>query len=142
MADKKEKKKFMKDFKAFISKGNMLDMAVGVIVGGAFGKIITSLVNDVIMPPISLLLGNTNIGDLKLILKEAVIEGDEVINDAITLNYGNFIQLIIDFLLVSFCVFLVIRTAAKMREKVNAREIAAQKEKQAQEEAKKAAEAA
>lgn len=142
MADKKEKKKFMKEFKAFISKGNMLDMAVGVIVGGAFGKIISSLVNDIIMPPIGVLLSNNNISDMKWVLKEAVVEGDVVVKEAITLNYGNFIQLIFDFLLVSFCVFLVIRAAAKMREKVHAKEIAAQKEKQALEDAKKAAEAA
>ena len=107
---------FFKDFKDFISKGNIVDMATGVIIGGAFSKIVSSLVNDVIMPPISVLLGNVNFADLKYVLKEEVLnEAGEVAQAAISINYGNFIQLVIDFLLMAFCVFLVLRVIVKSR---------------------------
>lgn len=111
---------FFKDFKAFISKGNIVDMATGVIVGGAFSKIVSSLVNDVIMPPISMLLGEVNFSDLKHVLREEVVnEAGEVTQAAISINYGNFIQLIIDFLLMAFCVFLVIRVIVKSRARLD-----------------------
>ncbi len=110
---------FFKDFKDFISKGNIVDMATGVIIGGAFSKIVSSLVNDVIMPPISVLLGNVNFTELKYVLKEEVLnEAGEVAQAAISINYGNFIQLIIDFLLMAFCVFLVLRVIIKYRTKM------------------------
>ena len=113
---------FFKDFKDFISKGNIVDMATGVIIGGAFSKIVSSLVNDVIMPPISVLLGNVNFTDLKYVLKEEVLdEAGEVAQAAISINYGNFIQLIIDFLLMAFCVFLVLRVIVKSRAKLEAK---------------------
>lgn len=112
---------FFKDFKAFISKGNIVDMATGVIVGGAFSKIVSSLVNDIIMPPISMLLGEVNFADLKYILKEEVLnEAGEVATAAISINYGNFIQLIIDFLLMAFCVFMVLRVIVTSRAKLEA----------------------
>ena len=113
---------FFKDFKDFISKGNIVDMATGVIIGGAFSKIVSSLVNDVIMPPISVLLGNVNFADLKYVLKEEVLnEAGEVAQAAISINYGNFIQLIIDFLLMAFCVFLVLRVIVKSRARLEAK---------------------
>lgn len=113
---------FFKDFKDFISKGNIVDMATGVIIGGAFSKIVSSLVNDVIMPPISVLLGNVNFTDLKCVLKEEVLnEAGEVAQAAISINYGNFIQLIIDFLLMAFCVFLVLRVIVKSRARLEAK---------------------
>lgn len=123
------------EFKKFIAKGNVLDMAVGVIIGGAFGNIVTSLVNDIIMPPIGLLLGKVNFEELKIVLKEAVMEGEEVISKAVTINYGKFVQLILNFLIIAFCVFLVVKGFNKMREK-------AESKKKAEEAALAAAKAA
>jgi large conductance mechanosensitive channel len=103
-----KKFKIFQDFKAFAIKGNMIDMAVGVIIGGAFGKIVSSIVNDLIMPPLGLLIGGVNFKDLKLVLKpEFVKDGEEMA--AVTLNYGNFLQNVFDFLIIAFSVFLFIR---------------------------------
>lgn len=114
---------FIKEFQEFAVKGNVMDMAVGVIIGGAFGKIVASLVNDVIMPPIGMLTGK-GFGDLKFVLKEAVAEqtneAGEVITaatDAVTLNYGNFIQTSIDFLIIAIVIFLLIKGMNSMRKK-------------------------
>ena len=104
--------KMISEFKAFALKGNVIDMAVGIIIGLAFGKIVTSLVNDLIMPPIGLLLGGVNFTDLKIVLKEAA--GDI---PAVTLNYGNFIQVVIDFMLVAIAVFLLIKALSFARKK-------------------------
>ena len=100
----------LKEFKAFISKGNVLDLAIGVIIGAAFGKIVSSLVNDVIMPIIGLILGNINFKELKIVLKEAN-------NDipASTLNYGLFIQNIIDFLIIAFIIFIFVKLYRKTK---------------------------
>jgi large conductance mechanosensitive channel len=92
------------EFKAFAMRGNVVDMAVGVVIGGAFGKIVTSFVNDVLMPPIGVLVGGVNFSGIKLILKEAV--GDVA---AVTLNVGNFIQTIVDFTIIAFAIFLVVK---------------------------------
>jgi len=97
-------------------KGNMIDMAVGIIIGGAFGKIVTSLVSDIIMPPIGLLVGGVNFTDWNVVLKEAVMENGEVITPALTLNYGNFIQVLFDFLIIALSIFFVIRGINKMKE--------------------------
>lgn len=106
-------KKFANDFKTFILRGNVLDMAVGVIVGGAFGKISSSLVNDVIMPAIGMLLGKVNFTDLKIVLQKATVEnGVEVAEVAI--KYGNFIQQIVDFLIISAAVFVMIKVFNKL----------------------------
>ncbi len=110
-------KKVIDDFKAFAIKGNMIDMAVGIIIGGAFGKIITSLVNDVIMPPLGVLIGGVNFTDLKFTLKEAVIEAGKEVAPAVTLNYGNFLQVVFDFLIVAFAIFCFVRLLAKLRRK-------------------------
>ena len=99
-----------KEFKEFISKGNVMDMAVGLVTGSAFTAIVTSLVNDVIMPLIGLLVGGFNFSDLKVTLKEAS-EGVE----AVTLNYGAFIQAVVNFLIVAFVIFLVVKGMNKMR---------------------------
>lgn len=93
------KTKFLKDFKDFAVKGNALDMAVGVIIGGAFGKIVTSIVNDLIMPPIGWLTGGVNFADLKFSLGKKEIDG---VMTEVTLNYGSFIQTCLDFLIISF----------------------------------------
>lgn len=115
------KSTFLQDFKAFAMKGNVIDMAVGVIIGGAFGKIVTSVVNDLIMPTVGMLVGGVNFSDLKLTMKEAVPEklneAGEVIEaavPAVTLNYGNFLQQTFDFLIIAFCIFLMIKGIAKL----------------------------
>lgn len=105
----KEKKGFFGEFKEFIARGNVMDMAVGVIIGGAFGKISTSLVNDVIMPGISMLTGGIDFSGWKLVLKEAVIENGEEIAAAVSINYGNFLATILDFLIIAFAVFCLIK---------------------------------
>jgi len=103
------------EFKAFAMKGNVADMAVGIIIGAAFGKIVASIVGDIIMPPLGLLIGGVNFTDLKVILKAATDT-----NPAVTWNYGNFLQVTFDFLIVAFAVFLVIKAmnAAKKKEEV------------------------
>ena len=106
-----------KELKEFLLRGNVVDMAVGIVIGGAFGKIVTSFVNDILMPPISMLLGNTKFTELKLVFKEAVMSGDEVVNPAITWNYGNFIQVIIDFLIIGISIFFVIKAINNMKRK-------------------------
>ncbi len=102
----------LKEFKEFAMRGNVIDMAVGIIIGGAFGKIIASFVSDVLMPPIGLLLGGVNFTDLKLTMKEAQ-EGVE----AVTLNYGNFLQVTIDFLIIAFAIFMFIKAMNKLTKK-------------------------
>jgi large conductance mechanosensitive channel len=85
------------ELKQFLLRGNVVDMAVGIVIGAAFGKIVTSFVNDILMPPIALLLGNTQFDQLKLVLREAVVSGDKITHEAITWNYGAFIQTVVDF---------------------------------------------
>lgn len=109
-------KKFFHEFKEFAMRGNVVDMAVGVIVGGAFGKIVTSLVNDVIMPPIGFLLGGVNFKDLSIKLGEKLSEDGKTM-EAVTLNYGNFIQQTVDFLIIAFCVFLLVKAVMKVVKK-------------------------
>ena len=89
-----------KELKEFMLRGNVIDMAVGIVIGGAFGKIVTSFVNDILMPPISMLLGNTKFTEMKVVLKDAVMSGEEVIDPAISWNYGNFIQVLVDFIII------------------------------------------
>ena len=106
----------LKEFKDFAMRGNVIDLAVGVIIGGAFGKIIASLVADVIMPPIGLLVGGVNFIDLKWVMKPAeVVNG--VKKAAVTLNYGNFLQVTFDFLIVAFCIFLFVKGMNSMSKK-------------------------
>jgi len=102
----------IKEFKAFAMKGNVIDLAVGIIIGAAFGKIVTSFVNDIIMPPIGLLVGGVNFGDLKIVIKEAI--GPKPV---VAINYGNFIQVAFDFLIVAFTIFLVIKAMNSMKKK-------------------------
>ena len=113
------KSTFLQDFKAFAMKGNVIDMAVGVIIGGAFGKIVSSVVADVIMPPLGLLVGGVNFTDLKWVMKPAeVVDGKEIA--AVTLNYGNFLQATFDFLILAFSIFLFIRLLTKLTTKKEA----------------------
>ncbi|MDI9433440.1 MAG: large-conductance mechanosensitive channel protein MscL [Planctomycetota bacterium] len=102
----------LQEFKAFAMRGNVVDMAVGIIVGGAFGKIVSSFVADVIMPPIGLLLGGVDFSDLTITLKKAVGE-----TAAVTLNYGKFIQTVIDFLIIAFAIFMAIKAMNALKRK-------------------------
>lgn len=106
-----------KELKEFMLRGNVIDMAVGIVIGGAFGKIVTSFVNDILMPPISMLIGNTKFTEMKLVFREAVMSGEEVVDPAITWNYGNFIQILIDFLIIGVSIFFVIKGINKMKRK-------------------------
>ena len=101
---------FIKEFKEFAMRGNVIDMAVGVVIGGAFGKIVTSLVGDVIMPIVGVLTGGVNFSDLKITLKDAV--GDTA---AVTVNYGSFIQTMVDFTIIAFCIFCVVKAINSLK---------------------------
>lgn len=113
----------LKEFKVFAVKGNVLDLAVAVIIGGAFGKIITSFVNDVLMPPIGLLIGNRDFGNMRVILKngrEAIMNGEQVVTPGIaevSIKYGAFVNTVLDFLIVAFSIFMVVQAFNKMKRK-------------------------
>lgn len=107
-------KKFLNEFKEFAMRGNVLDMAIGVVIGSAFSKITTSLVNDVFMPLIGLLIGGIDLGQLNLTLKAAVMDGDTVVKEPVTLGLGTFLSTIIDFILVAFVIFLVVKAINKL----------------------------
>lgn len=98
----------LKEFRDFAMKGNVVDLAVWVIIGGAFGKIVSSLVEDIIMPPIGWIIGNVDFADLKVALP-AMIEGQK----AVTINYGNFLQILINFIIIAFCVFMIVKVMNK-----------------------------
>ena len=108
--------KFINEFKEFAVKGNAVDMAVGVIIGGAFGKIVSSIVDDIIMPPIGWLIGGVNFSDLKVTLPTVEIPGVEKMASA-TINYGNFIQTTFDFVIIAFCVFLLVKGINRLARK-------------------------
>lgn len=113
-------KKFFADFKAFIMKGNIIDMAVGVVIGGAFGKIVTSLVADIITPLISILTGKVSLTELKWVINEAVLDEAGVeVTPELALTYGNFIQNIIDFLIIAISIFLVLRVMTLAQKKLD-----------------------
>lgn len=109
----------IKEFKEFAMKGNVIDMAVGIIIGTAFGKIVTSVVNDIIMPPIGMLVGGVNFKDLTFVIQEA--SGTD---PAVTINYGNFLQVTFDFLIVAFCVFTIIKVMNSAKKKKEAAPVA------------------
>lgn len=102
----------VQEFKEFAMRGNVVDLAVGVVIGGAFGKIVASLVDDIIMPPIGVMMGGTDFTALSIVLKEAVGE-----TPAVTLNYGNFIQTCVNFLIVAFAIFMLIKAMNSMKRK-------------------------
>ena len=111
---------FIQEFKEFAMKGNVIDMAVGVVIGGAFGKIVTSLVSDIMMPVLGLLTGGMNFTDLKIVLKEAVGQ-----TPAVTINYGSFIQVTVDFIIIAFFIFCAIKAINKLKKPAPAPEPAA-----------------
>ena len=121
MAAKEKAGGFMNEFKAFIARGNVVDMAVGVIIGGAFGNISKSLVNDVVMPAVSMLTGGLNFESWKLVLKEAVVNAEGVVETAeVAMNFGLFLSTIVDFLITAFAIFCVIKAINTMRAKAEA----------------------
>lgn len=113
--------KLMTEFKAFAMRGNVVDMAVGIIIGGAFGKIVSSVVADVIMPPIGLLLGGVKFTDLKIELKPAVLDAAGAVQTAaVSINYGNFLQTTVDFLIIAFAIFMMIKAMNSLKKKEEA----------------------
>jgi len=108
----------LKEFKEFTTRGNVVDLAVGIIIGGAFGKIVTSLVSDLILPPIGLVVGGINFTEIKVVLKQAVVNASgKIISQPVTVNFGNFIQVIIDFMIVAFAIFLLIKALNRIQRK-------------------------
>ena len=115
---------FINEFKEFAVKGNAIDMAVGVIIGGAFGEIVNSIVNDIIMPPIGWLIGGVNFSDLKVELPKVVLDSGIELAPA-TINYGSFVQTIINFIIIALCVFLMVKGMANLKKSKKAKEDAA-----------------
>ena len=107
-------KKFFKEFKEFAMRGNVLDMAIGVVIGAAFGKITTSIVNDIIMPLISMITGGIDFSAWKWVLKEAVMDAGEVVTPEVAVNFGSLISVILDFIIVAFAMFLVVKGMNKL----------------------------
>ena len=111
--------KMLKEFKEFAVKGNMIDLAVGIIIGAAFGKIIASLVSDVIMPPIGLLLGGMNFTDIHITMKDAVTDPatGKILKQAVNLKLGSFIQTLVDFSIIAFSIFMIVKWVSRMNQK-------------------------
>lgn len=114
----------IQEFKAFAMRGNVVDMAVGIVIGGAFGNIVTSFVNDVVMPPIGVLTGGADFSDLKVVIKEGTAEVKDAAGtvltpaaEAVTLNYGAFVTTVIDFVIVAFAIFMVVKAMNAMKKK-------------------------
>jgi len=110
-------KKFLNEFKTFAMRGNVIDLAVGVVIGGAFGKITTSIVNDIIMPIIGVITGGLNFSDWKIVLKQAVMEAGEVVKPEVAITFGNTIAIILDFIIIAFAVFCLVRGLNKLHRK-------------------------
>ncbi|MBP3318602.1 MAG: large-conductance mechanosensitive channel protein MscL [Ruminiclostridium sp.] len=111
-------KKFTEEFKTFAMRGNVIDMAVGVVIGGAFGKITTSIVNDIIMPLISMLTGGINFSSWKLVLKQAVLDAQgAVVSEEVAVNFGNTIAVILDFIIIAFAVFCMVKALNNLHRK-------------------------
>ena len=148
MAKERKKSTFFNDFKAFITKGNVIDMAVGVVIGGAFGKIVTGLVNYIINPCIGFITSGGNaanaksLSDLKYVIKKASTDADGIEIPEVAVLYGDWFQTIIDFLITAFCIFLILRVIMMAKNKVEAKKIAEEKVKAEEAKAKGDAEAA
>lgn len=108
---------FIKEFKDFAMKGNVIDMAVGVVIGAAFGKIVSSLVDDIIMPLVGVATGGINFTDYKWVIQSAVMDGQAIIKPEVTLNWGSWVQTVVDFLIVAFCIFVAIKFMNNLRKK-------------------------
>lgn len=109
---------FLQEFKTFAMRGNVVDMAVGIIIGGAFGKIVSSIVSDIIMPPVGLLIGGVKFQNLKIVLKHAQTDvATGKVTDAVSINYGNFISTALDFIIIAFAIFLIVKLINSMKKK-------------------------
>lgn len=139
---KDKKNGFFAEFKQFITKGNVLDLAVAVIIGGAFGKIVSSLVADIITPLTSLFLKDTDLSGVKTVLRAEVLEAGEVVKPEIAILWGNWIQTIVDFLIIALCIFIIVRVIKNAERKLNAKKIAAEEEAAAKAKAEADAKAA
>ncbi len=110
--------KIIQEFQEFAMKGNVVDMAVGIIIGGAFGKIVSSVVNDIIMPPIGLMMGGVNFRDLKIIMKAAQVDAVTAkVTEAVAINYGQFLQTTLDFIIVAIAIFMMIKAMNAFKKK-------------------------
>jgi len=107
----------LKEFKAFIMRGNVLDLAVAVIIGVAFGAIVTSFTNDILLPPIGLLLGSVDFPSLKVVLQEASVAADGAVTEEVAIKWGAFVKFVLDFLIVGFILFLLIKAANATKKK-------------------------
>ena len=110
-------RKFFEEFKTFAMRGNVIDLAVGVVIGGAFGKITTSIVNDIIMPVIGVITGGVNFSDWKIVLKQAVLEAGEIVKPEVAITFGNTIAVILDFIIIAFAVFCLVKGLNKLHKK-------------------------
>lgn len=108
---------FFNEFKKFAVKGNVIDLAVGVVIGSAFGAITTSLVKDVLMPPLGMIISKVDFTRLRIILREAVVENGEVVSPAVSIDYGLFLQAVFNFMIIAFAIFMLVRTINRVREK-------------------------
>lgn len=117
------KSNLLQEFKAFAMKGNVIDMAVGVVIGSAFGKIVSSLVADIIMPPLGLLIGGVNFTNLRIVMKPAEYAADgTLLHDSVAINYGNFLQQTFDFLIIAFSIFLFVKLINRLTERFHKQE--------------------
>lgn len=107
--------KYIREFKDFAVKGNVVDLAVAVVIGGAFGKIVSSLVADIVMPPIGILLGGINFSDIKIILKESAINAKGAVVPAVSINIGTFLQNVIDFLIIAAAIFFMVKLINRLK---------------------------
>lgn len=110
----------LSEFKQFAVKGNVIDLAVAVVIGAAFGRIVSSLVNDIIMPPIGLLIGGVDFKELKLVLSDPVVQAGQVVTEGASINYGNFVQAVIDFLIIALAIFAMVKGINAMKRKQEA----------------------
>ena len=134
-------KNFFKDFKEFITKGNIIDMAVGVVIGGSFGKIVTGLVENIINPFVGMFMKTGDLANWKTVVEEAVLDSaGNVVTPEVAFMWGAWLQTIIDFLITAFCIFVVLRVIMKVKNKLDAAKIAEEEKKAAEEKAKEEAE--
>lgn len=117
-----ESKSLIQEFKEFVSRGNVIDLAVGIIIGTAFGRIVTSIVEDIIMPPVGAILGGVNFSDLKLVLQETYIENEKIMPE-VALRYGNFLQITLNFLIIAASVFLFVKLINRLKRESKAKEL-------------------
>lgn len=142
MADKK-KSTFFKDFKAFITKGNVIDMAVGVVIGGSFGKIVTGLVNNIINPFVAMFMQSGSLDSIKTVIKEAQLDAaGAVVTEEVAILWGTWLQTVIDFLITAFCIFVVLRIIMNLKNRFEREKIAKAEAEAAAEKEKADAEAA